>query len=126
MRNLQPKKIWMNIAQSKPVLFVFFIVLLFFMWNIWRFWNKMGETAENREIAENKVIDLKNQKEKLISDIESLETEEGKERFFRENFGLVKEGEEVIIVIDEKKQPPPEEKSFSSGILSIFKKIFGN
>ena len=96
------------------------------MWNIWRFWNKMEETAENREIAENKVIDLKNQKEKLISDIESLETEEGKERFFRENFGLVKDGEEVIIVIDEKKQSPLEEKSFSSGILSIFKKIFGN
>ncbi|MEK7564336.1 MAG: septum formation initiator family protein [Patescibacteria group bacterium] len=71
----------------------------------------MNLTKENREIAEEQLAQLKNKKQKLSNDIENLNTEEGKETIFRENFGLAKEGENLIIVLDEKNK---EEEKISS------------
>lgn len=110
--------------QSKPVLVLLGIVIVIFAWSVLKFWNKMRETERNKEIAEEKVEGLREQKEKLLADIESLNTEEGKERVFRENFGLAKEGEEVIIVVEDKNPPEPLKKSFTSGFFSFLKNLF--
>jgi len=110
--------------QSKPVLILLGVVILVFAWSVLGFWNQMRETSRNKQIVENKVIELKEQKEKLVSDIESLKTEEGKEKFFRENYGLAKEGENVIVVVEDKTPPAPAKTSFSDGFFSFFKNIF--
>lgn len=110
--------------QSKPVLALLGIVIVVFAWSVLKFWNKMRETERNKEIAEEKVEGLKQQKEKLVADIESLNTDEGKERIFRENFGLAKEGEEVIVVVENKNSPEPPNKSFTSGLFSFLKNLF--
>ena len=96
MRNFQSKKSWRNIIESKPVLILLGILVLFFAWNILGFWNKMQETEKNKKISEDKIISLQQQKDQLSSKINSLNTEAGKEEFFRENFGLAKEGEGEI------------------------------
>ena len=83
----------------------------------------MRETEKNKQIVENRVLELKEQKEKLLADINSLETEEGKEKFFRENFGLAKEGENVIIVVEDKNLPK-EPAEDSSGFWSFLKNLF--
>ena len=124
MRNFQKKRVWRNIMQSKPVLILLGVVILVFAWSVLGFWNQMRETSRNKQIVENKVIELKEQKEKLVSDIESLKTEEGKEKFFRENYGLAKEGENVIVVVEDKTPPAPAKTSFSDGFFSFFKNIF--
>src|SRR3989339_199672 len=105
MRNLKWKRGWRNIVQSKPFLILFGIVLLAFSWNVFSFWNKMQETARNKELVENKVATLKQQMENISTEINSLSTDRGKEKFFRENLGLAKEGEDVTIIVEEKKPP---------------------
>jgi len=109
--------------QSKPVLILLGVVILVFAWSVLGFWNQMRETGRNKQIVENKVIEMKEQKEKLVSDIESLKTEEGKEKFFRENYGLAKEGENVIVVVEDKTKPTDSQES-SSGFWSFLKGLF--
>jgi cell division protein FtsB len=110
--------------QSRPVLVLLGIIILVFAWSVLGFWNKMAETGKNKEAVLDKVAELKEQKQKLLADINSLQTEEGKEKFFRENYGLAKEGENVIIVVEDKTLPPPPKTSFSDGFFSFLKNIF--
>jgi len=124
MRNFQKKRVWRNILQSRPVLVLLGAIILIFAWSVLGFWNKMEETGKNKQAVENKVAELKEQKEKLLADINSLQTEEGKEKFFRENYGLAKEGENVIVVVEDKTPPAPAKTSFSDGFFSFFKNIF--
>lgn len=124
MRNFQKKRVWRSIMQSRPVLVLLGAVILVFTWSVLGFWNKMRETGKNKQVVENKVIELKVQKEKLLADISSLQTEEGKEKFFRETYGLAKEGENVIVVVEDKPSPLPPKASFSDGFFSFLKNIF--
>ena len=123
MRNFQQKRMWRDVMQSKPVLILLGILILFFTWSVLGFWNKMGETTKNKKIAEDRVALLKQQKEKLLSDINSLNTVEGKEKLFRENYGLAKEGENLTVVVEDKNPPLAPTKS-SSGFWSFLKNIF--
>ena len=123
MRNLQQKNGWRKILHSKPVLTVFAILILFFAYNILGFWNKMQETEKNKKIVEDKIITLEQQKEKLSSGINSLNTDEGKEKLFRENLGLAKDGEDTIVIVDDK-NPLPALKPASSGFFSFLKNLF--
>ncbi|MFZ3011896.1 MAG: septum formation initiator family protein [Minisyncoccia bacterium] len=123
MRNFQKKRVWRNIMQSRPVLVFLGVIILVFAWNVLGFWNTMEETGKNKQAVENKVLELKEQKEKLLADINSLQTEEGKEKFFRENYGLAKEGESVVIVVEDKNLPK-EPTEDTSGFWSFLKNLF--
>jgi cell division protein FtsB len=123
MRNFQQKKVWGNILQSKLVLIALGILVLFFAWSVLGFWNKMRETEKNKNIAEAKIVTLRQQKEKLSADISSLNTDEGKEKIFRENYGLAKEGEGVIVVVEDKSQSTTPIQA-SSGLWSFFTNLF--
>ena len=122
MRNLKQKRGWKNILESKPFLIVLGLFVLFFAWNVLGFWNKMEETSKNKKIAEEKVTELEQQKEKLTSDINSLKTEEGKEQFFRENYGLAKDGEDTIVIVDDKNMKAS--AADSGGFWGFFKNWF--
>ena len=124
MRNFQRKIGWRNIMQSKPVLVLLGILILFFAWSVLGFWNKMEENSKNKKIIEDKVAELKQQKEKLSSDINSLNTDQGKEKVFRENFGLAKEGENMIVVVEDKNPPEVPKTAPSSGFFSFLKNWF--
>ena len=80
----------------------------------------MQETEKNKKIAEDKVTTLEQQKEKLSADINDLSTTEGKEKLFRENFGLAKDGEDMIVIVEDK-NPPVAPKPASSGFFSFLK-----
>lgn len=119
MRNFQQKRGWKNIMQSKPVLILLGILILIFTWNILGFWNKMQETEKNKKIAEEKVALLQQKKEDISSEINSLSTVEGKEKFIRENYGWAKEGEDVIVVVEDKNLSATPIKASSSGFFSF-------
>ena len=123
MRNFQQKGRWRNIMQSKIVLILLGIVILIFAWNVLSFWNKMRETEKNKEIVEEKIALLKQQKENYSSEIENLKTDQGKEKFFRESLGLAKDGEGLIIVVEDKNPPvvPEESSPFWSFLKNLFK-----
>ena len=106
MINFQQKKMWRHIFQSKLFLTFLGLIILFFSWNVWGLWNKMEETSRNKMVEEEKIATLKQQQEKLSSDINSLNTDQGKEKIFRENYGLAKEGEDMIVVEENTNLPP--------------------
>jgi competence protein ComGC len=108
--------------QSKPFLILLGILVLLFAWNIWGLWNKMTETAKNKQIVQNQITALNQQKEKLTSDINNLNTDQGKEQVFRENFGLAKQGENEIVVLDN--NAPPVSPPASSGFFGFLKNLF--
>ncbi len=123
MKSFQPKRGFRNILQSRPVLVFLGILLLVFAWGVIGFMGKMAASRENRKIAENKVAQLEQEKEKLSSDIEKLKTETGIEESIRDKFGLAKEGEGVIVIIEDKNKPKAAEKS-SGGFFSFFTNWF--
>ncbi|MBP6060597.1 MAG: septum formation initiator family protein [Candidatus Pacebacteria bacterium] len=102
MRNFQQKRGWKNIIESKPVLVFLCFLLIFFTWGVVGFTNKMSATRENRQIAENKLVELQKQKDELSANIAKLKTDSGVEEGIREKFGLAKEGEGLIIVVEDK------------------------
>jgi hypothetical protein len=65
------------------------------------FANKAKEAYKNRKIAEEKIFELNERKVKLENDLNELHTDLGKERVFRENYGLGRPGEKVIVVLDQ-------------------------
>lgn len=115
------KSIW----EQKPVLILLGLLVLIFAWSIARFTFKMAETKKNRELVADRVAGLTEQKTELMADIETLKTDRGKEEFFRENFGLAKEGEEVVVIVDPKPAASGEKKSkwqsFWSGLTDWFR-----
>src|SRR5688572_2800520 len=124
MRNLERRIRWKGIVESKPILLFLGVLVLVFAWSVIRFSAKLEETGRNKKIAEDKVAALREKKEKLSEDIESLNTDEGKEEFFRENYGLAKEGEQMIVVVEEKKPMEDNDAEASSGFMSFFKNWF--
>ncbi len=102
MKNFQQKEGWRRISESWPFLIILFVVIVLFAWGLFNLFLKMRETEKNKNIAHQKVLDLEARKEKLSVDIEEINTEMGKERVFRENFGLAKEGENLVVIVDEK------------------------
>jgi cell division protein FtsB len=124
MRNFQRKQIWRDVIESKPVLISLGIGILIFAWSVFGLWNKMEDTAKNKKIAENQITSLEQQKEKLTSDINSLNTDEGKEKVFRENFGLAKEGENEIVILDNTNLPAVPAPASSSGFFGFLKGLF--
>jgi len=123
MRNFQQKRNWRNLMQSKPVLILLGFLVLLFAWNILGFWNKMQETAKNKKMAEDKITSLQQQKDQLSSKINSLNTEEGKEAFIRENYDLVKAGEGEIVIVNDPNSPPAPTPN-SSGFFGFLKNLF--
>lgn len=123
MRSFQQKKGFRNILQSRPILALLVILLFVFAWGVMGFMGKMEITIENRKIAEYKVAQLKQEKEKLSSDIAKLNTEGGVEESIREKFGLAKEGEAIIVIVEDKNKPKVEEKN-TGGFFSFLKNWF--
>ncbi|MBP6866555.1 MAG: septum formation initiator family protein [Candidatus Pacebacteria bacterium] len=112
-----------GVLYSLPVLALFFVILVLFATGIIDFANKAKDAYENRKIAEEKISELKERKTQLESDIGELNTDLGKERVFRENYGLGKPGEKVIIVVENTNKENPEE-STKTGFFDYFMDLF--
>lgn len=120
MRNFQEKKTARNIIQTWPFLLLFSGILIFFAWGVIRFLVKLEETSNNRDIAELKVSELNKNKTKLVSDIESLQTDKGLEENIRQKFGLAKEGEGLIVVVDDKSKIDANAVEKKNWFMSLF------
>ena len=82
----------------------------------------MQNTEKNKTMAETQIENLQQQKQKLTSDINNLNTDQGKEEVFRENFGLAKAGESEIVVLDD--NTPHSATPYTHRLLGIFKEFF--
>ncbi|MEI6581111.1 MAG: septum formation initiator family protein [bacterium] len=124
MKKFQEKKRWREIVQSKPGLIIIGIIVVAFSWNVFGLMNRMQETAKNKKIEEEKIIELKQRKDQLSGAISSLKTEKGVEENIREKFGLAKDGEEMIIVVDDKNPTSVTKNTEPNRLFSFFKNLF--
>ena len=125
MRNFQTKKSgWRRVLESTPSLFLLFVLVLIFSWSVAGFLGKMQDTEEKKNNAEEKVIELREKKEKLSGDIVRLETDKGIEENIRGKFGLIKEGEGVIVIVEEDSSLESEMEAETGGFWSFFKNWF--
>ena len=111
------------INQHQQIIYIV-ILMIFFSYNMLGLFGKMLETGKNKEIAEAKLIELKESKDKLDSDISKLNTNQGLEESIREKFGLVKEGENMIVIVDEKKEEEVPLEASTGGFFSFFINLF--
>ncbi len=113
-----------SILHTVPVLGLFFVFLVLFAVGVVDFAGKAKEAYRNKKIAKEKILELEERKTKLENDISELNTDFGKEKVFRENYGLGKPGENVVVVVDDTTNPNPEESTKTS-FLDYFKDLFG-
>jgi hypothetical protein len=122
MRNFQAKNKQIPFYYSKPFLIFLFLIVLFFFWQMFVFLKKAQMTHKNKKLAEDKYMELMKKKEELSNSVEALHTAEGKESFVRENYGLVREGENIVILVTETKedsvQTEGDVKSFFRNIIN--------
>ena len=124
MRNFQEKRTFRHILQSRPFLVLLSVILLIFAWKIFGLWGRMQETAQNRKLLEDKITALKQQKEKLSLDINTLKTDKGVEENIRDKFGLVKAGEGMIVIVNEKSPLEANINNESGGFWGFLKNLF--
>ena len=110
--------------QSKPILIFLGVVVLVFAWSVFGLVSRMQETMRNKKVVQDKIENLQKEKEKLISDINKLETDKGMEENIREKFGLAKDGEGMVVVVDDKNTPQNDAENKTNGFLSFFKNWF--
>lgn len=131
MRDFQDKNkngVFRRIFYSTFGLVFLTILVLAFGWGVMNFMLKMEETERNKEIAEEKLSELEKRKSKLEQDILQLSTDKGKEKIFREDFGMGREGEGLIVVVEEKKDIEKEEVKdigFFPSVKIFFSKLLG-
>ena len=118
------KNKWLSVLESKPVLFVLFLVVLAFAWSVFGFMGKMSDTRKNRQLVQARVAELQKEHGRLSADISKLSTEEGMEHSIREKFGFAKEGEELIVVVEDQSKKGEEEKKNSRWFSSFFSNLF--
>jgi cell division protein FtsB len=124
MKDFQKRGKWEYVMQSKPFLIFFGVLILFFIFSMFGFMNKMEDTSKNRKIAEDRLLQLQTQKDKLTADISKLNTTDGVEEVIRDKFGLVKEGEGMIVIVeDQNKEVAPAPSRFSR-FMSFFANLF--
>lgn len=124
MHSFQEKKKWRKIMESKLALVIFGICILFFAYSVLGLVFKAIETSKNKELAKEKIIELQKEKQKLTEDLNSLNTDKGKEEAIRDKFGMAKEGENLIVVIDDKNAEEPKKEESSNKFFMFFRNIF--
>ncbi len=123
MKRYQKSKDWRSYLETWPVLAMLSVLVLIIGWGVLGLIGGLRDTIKNKNIARAKVAELTERKERLAYDIENLETDAGKEKIFRENYGLAKEGEEVIVIVDDKSLEKDKNKD-KKGVFGAFKGWF--
>ncbi|MES2023266.1 MAG: septum formation initiator family protein [Patescibacteria group bacterium] len=123
MKNFQQKSKFKLFMQSRLGLTLLGLFVIFFAYSVFGFMGKAEEAAKNKNLAEEKIVELQKEKERLSTDIQKLQTPEGQEEAIREKFGWTKSGEGLVVVVDDQNKDMgiKKETGFFSYIKSWFK-----
>lgn len=99
MRELKEKRRIRKFLFSKVTIGVLLVIFSLLLSATWSVFGKYQETKGNKENAERSLIRLIEQATHLESEIVRLNTDRGIEEEIRNNFGFVKEDEQVIIIV---------------------------
>ncbi|MFM7088021.1 MAG: hypothetical protein ACKOW9_00595 [Candidatus Paceibacterota bacterium] len=121
MKNFQNKR-KNHVLYSLPVLVLCILILIVFAVGIFDFAKKARDAYQNKKNAEERILELAERKKKLEADLGELHSDLGKERVFRENYGLGRPGEQVIVVVEggNVQEKEPSKASFLEYLRDLF------
>jgi cell division protein FtsB len=122
MLEFQEKRRLKKFLYSKITLIILVIFIVLLLNEVVQVYRKQDTTVDNLSKTAASFESLRAREQMLLSEVERLKTESGKEEEIREKFGLVKPSEEVIIVVDKDGDSDSEgqlvEKSFWQKIIN--------
>lgn len=113
-----------KLFHSRYVLIILIILALLLARAVWGIYVKYERSLAITEKAETDLAALEDRQKMLALSIESLNTDEGKERELRDRFGVVKEGETLVVLVGDDTGEKPlkhEEKSLWQKFLDYLK-----
>ncbi|HDQ16597.1 MAG TPA: hypothetical protein ENN31_00535 [Candidatus Vogelbacteria bacterium] len=100
MKSFQISRKTIRLLYSKLSIFLLLLAVLFMFQSVWRAFEYSRRAKEKELATANRLSNLKSQYEKLISDLDDLQTKRGIEKVIRQDFMMARPGERVIAVID--------------------------
>jgi cell division protein FtsB len=128
--DFQKKKKIKNIIQSPASILILFIVFIILIRAIFSVYQKQNISIQNLAKEKMEYEKMSQRKEKLVSSIEYLKTDDGVESEIRNKFRLVKQGESIAVIINDEASSTkntiksPQNTSEISTSTSFFGKIF--
>ena len=128
--DFQKKKKIKNIIHSPASILILFIIFLILIRAIFSVYQKQNISIQNLAKEKMEYEKMSQRKEKLVSNIEYLKTDDGVESEIRNKFRLVKQGESVAVIINDEASSTkntiknPQNTSETSTSTSFFGKIF--
>jgi cell division protein FtsB len=128
--DFQKKKKIKNIIHSPASILILFIIFLILIRAIFSVYQKQNISIQNLAKEKMEYEKMSQRKEKLVSNIEYLKTDDGVESEIRNKFRLVKQGESVAVIINDEASSTknnikiPQNISEISTSTSFFGKIF--
>lgn len=110
--------------ESKPALAFLIFFALVFSWSVIKLIGKADESAKNRQEAQDKINELQKEQAQLSSNINNLNTDQGKEEAIRDEFGLAKPGEEMMVVVNDPNTPAPPPQPAPNAFFAFFENLF--
>jgi cell division protein FtsB len=83
-----------------------FGLVVFAAWSVWGAWQKEQESASLRQQSQAALVDLSTQQTTLQSNIDSLQSDRGREAALRQEYAVGKQGEDLVIIVDSSTTPP--------------------
>jgi len=120
MLEFQEKRKFRKLVYCRTTLIILIVLIVLLLNGVWKVYKKQAIAKENLAKTATVYDGLRAQEEKLLGEIERLETVVGKEEEIRAKYGLVKPNEEVIVVVDktENKNTGP-----ASTPISVWQKV---
>lgn len=101
MIDFQKKKKIKNIVHSPVFIMILFIILIILIRAIFSVYQKKSVSEINLNKERIEYQKMSQRKEKLVSSIDYLKTDDGVESEIRTKFRLVKDGESVVVIVND-------------------------
>ena len=121
MSRLKNKNKFKKIFYSWPVFVLLLAIVLLVASGVWGVSKSERTSCGKRDSSEERYDKLEDKSDNLLSEIESLKTEKGRESEIRDKFRVVKEGEQLAIILKSVDDPECEVVEENDG--NLWKKI---
>ena len=126
MREFQDKERRRRKLYSKASLIILILVIVFVAKGTWSVYLKAKESKRNSELTQKELDTLQVRHDFLQTEINELNTPEGKEKEIRQDFQVSKDGEQIAVIIESTStvNTQVEEQSSMQKIWNSFLHIF--
>jgi len=121
MSRLKNKNKFKKIFYSWPVFVLLLAIVLLVASGVWGVSKSERTSCGKKDSSEERYDKLEDKSDNLLSEIESLKTEKGRESEIRDKFRVVKEGEQLAIILKSVDDPECEVVEENDG--NLWKKI---